>query len=67
MCKIFSDELISGIIHFISEDNKISCSKLAELLDAYKFAPRYPVKGGKNNSDNFKHKMLSQEISVPKV
>ncbi|EAR87058.2 EF-hand protein (macronuclear) [Tetrahymena thermophila SB210] len=66
MSKILNEELLQEIIDSISEGDFISCKKLSGLLDAYKFAPRFPVKSEKNNSDNFKRKMMDYDITIPK-
>lgn len=62
--KICSAELINEIIDHLKEGKNISNAKFSELIDSYKFTHKFPVIKDKNNSDNYKKKMLIHELSI---
>lgn len=71
MGKVVKDDMLSEIIEAIVElENRsmIEATRLSRLLDLFKFGPRLNILGERNNSDNYRKKMLDdKDISVDKL
>ena len=62
--KVLSESLIIDMVQTVTQDDDhitVSSNKLSSLLDAYKFASSFPKVAFKNDSSNYKKKMMLEE------